>query len=65
MNEIQELREVAALLEAATQVADGLVDLLNYAYKHDQRMSDALAAANDAAVRVRTQHMLAEDRCRS
>lgn len=60
-----ELQEVAKLLAAAEQIADGLVDLLSHAYDHDQRTSPALAAANSCAVAISQQRLAAEERCPS
>jgi hypothetical protein len=59
-----ELREVAELMDAAEQIADGLVDLLDHAYKHDNRTSPALAAANLAAVEIGKQREVAWERVR-
>lgn len=57
-----ELREVVKLLEAAEQIADGLVAVCDHAYDHDQRSSHALAAANQCAVTLRDQREIAEER---
>lgn len=57
-----ELREVVKLLEAAEQIADGLVAVCDHAYDHDHRSKDALAAANQCAVVMRDQREIAEER---
>lgn len=58
-----ELREVSALLEAAEQIADGLVAVCEHAYDHDGRTKEALAAANQAAVLIGHARIAAEKRC--
>jgi hypothetical protein len=44
-----ELAEVVKLLEAAVEIAHGLVTVCEHAYDHDGRSKGALAAANTFA----------------
>jgi hypothetical protein len=57
-----ELRDVSKLLDSAEQIADGLVGLLDQAYRMDGRTKAALAAANQLAVVLGVERNDAEDR---
>jgi hypothetical protein len=57
-----ELREIAQLLDAAENIATGLLDLLDHVYNLDSRTKNALAAANQLTVVLREEHDEAERR---